>query len=161
MPNKKGGKGFKKGGKKFDSETKFIPTKAMNQEYGRVTTMLGNSRLNVYCDDEVTRMAKMQKSLKKEKMFIALGDLVLLNLQEYQDAKAYVAYRYTPQEAKKLLKMGEINPKTLNPDMEEVDDDIFDRDDDAHANDDNNDGIKVEDVPEKKSETFDDIWDSL
>lgn len=163
MPNKKGGKGFKKGGKKFEAESKFLPTKQRDQEYGRVTTMFGNSRIDVYCNDDEVRRARMQKSLKREKMFIAIGDIVLLNIQKYQDTKGYVAYRYTPQEAKRLLKDNEITLKTFNPEMENIEDDIFDREphsDDEHDSKDDNGHVEKEKSPQKEID-LDDIWDSL
>jgi translation initiation factor 1A len=50
----------------------------------------------------------------KSKIWINPEDLVLINLRDYQEDKCDIIYQYTPQEVRKLSKMGELN-QCLNP----------------------------------------------
>ena len=44
----------------------------------------------------------------KNRVWIAAGDYVLMGLRDFQDDKADVIHKYTPDEVRKLKKMGQI-----------------------------------------------------
>lgn len=76
-------------------------------EYARVLRMLGNGRLEAYCFDGVKRLCHIRGKMRK-KVWVATGDIVLVGLREYQDAKADVILKYNPDEARNLKAYKEI-----------------------------------------------------
>lgn len=125
--NKKGGKGHKKG-KRQNIEKRELEFKDEDQEYAQVTKMLGNGRLEAQCFDEVIRMCHIRGTFRK-RVWINVGDVILLSLREYQDDKADVIHKYTPEEARILKAYGEIPDHvviggTADPDGEDNNGDI-------------------------------------
>jgi len=76
------------------------------QQYAQVTKMLGNGRLTAMCFDGVERLCHIRGKLRK-KVWIAQSDIVLVGLRDYQDAKADVILKYSPDEARNLKSYGE------------------------------------------------------
>ena len=72
--------------------------------------MLGNGRLEAQCFDGEKRLAHIRGKLRK-KVWINQGDIILLSLREFQDAKADVILKYTADEARNLKAYGEL-PET-------------------------------------------------
>lgn len=81
--------------------------KEEGQEYAQVTRMLGNGRLEAACFDGQKRLAHIRGKMRK-KVWIAQGDIILLSLREFQDDKADVIQKYTPDEARSLKSYGEL-----------------------------------------------------
>ncbi|KAG5318028.1 IF1AX factor, partial [Pseudoatta argentina] len=81
------------------------------QEYAQVTKMLGNGRLEAMCFDGVKRLCHIRGKLRK-KVWINQGDIILIGLRDYQDAKADVILKYTSDEARNLKTYGEF-PETV------------------------------------------------
>lgn len=79
-------------------------------EYAQVAKMLGNGRLEAQCFDGEKRLAHIRGKLRK-KVWINQGDIILLSLREFQDAKADVILKYTADEARNLKAYGEL-PET-------------------------------------------------
>jgi translation initiation factor 1A len=75
-----------------------------------VIKMLGNGRLEAQCFDGEKRLAHIRGKLRK-KVWINQGDIILLSLREFQDAKADVILKYTADEARNLKVYGEL-PET-------------------------------------------------
>ena len=129
--NIKGGKGHKK--KKKDSKstddfksTKVVDKKTEDQEYGQVTKLLGNCRLEVSCFDGVTRLCHIRGSMRK-KVWIKINDIVLISLREFEQSKADIIYKYEIPEINFLKKENEIPDNIrLYDDVEESKDDGFD-----------------------------------
>ena len=109
MPkNVKGGK-HKHAKKQSNADVKKeLILKDEGQEYAIVIRSLGNGRIEVNCFDGVTRLAHMRGNLKRKKIFINLGDIILVSLRDYQDTKADVIHKYSADEARKLKTMGEL-----------------------------------------------------
>lgn len=84
--------------------------KEEGQEYARVTKMLGNGRLEAACFDGVVRLAKIRGAIRK-KVWIAVGDVVLVSLRDFQDNKCDVLGKLTPQEVNKLIRGGIIKER--------------------------------------------------
>ncbi|KAL1410294.1 Translation initiation factor 1A [Vanrija albida] len=83
----------------------FVLTRAA--EYAQVVKMLGNGRLEAKCQDGETRLGQIRGQMRK-KVWITAGDIILLSLREFQDDKADVIHRYTPDEARNLKTYGEL-----------------------------------------------------
>lgn len=86
-----------------------------------------------------------------------MGDIVLLGLRDFQDDKADVIFRYTPEEARNLVAEGEL-PKTtrINEEESEVHNDLFEFDENA--------GDEKDDISESEDdlpEIDDDVIDNI
>ena len=103
----KGGKNRKRGTNKNEPEKRDLILKEEGQEYGQVTKMLGNARLEVYCFDGVRRLGVICGKMRK-KSWVSNGDIVLVGLRDFQDSKCDILMKYLLDEAKKLQKMKEI-----------------------------------------------------
>lgn len=118
--NKKGGNKTKKQKKVVDDfierELVFKNTEDF-QEYGQVTKILGNKRFEVNCFDSKTRLAHARGNLKKKKVFVKLGNVILVSLREFEDAKCDILYVYNPKEIQRLKKLDEI-PNNIMEDLE-------------------------------------------
>ncbi|XP_015374570.1 PREDICTED: eukaryotic translation initiation factor 1A, X-chromosomal-like [Diuraphis noxia] len=90
-----------------------VPIFFLYLEYAQVTKMLGNGRLEAMCFDGVKRLCHIRGKLRK-KVWINQADIVLIGLREYQDTKADVILKYTPDEARNLKTYGEF-PETAKP----------------------------------------------
>lgn len=90
-----------------------LPECEDGQMFGRVTKLLGNYRLMVYCNDDQERMGLIRGTLRK-KVWISVGDIVLVSLRECvsADDKADICERLDPKMVYKLKKVDPtINPK--------------------------------------------------
>jgi len=105
MPKNKGagGKSRRRGAGGGDVAKRELVLKEEGQEYGQVTKNLGNSRLEVHCIDGVKRIGVIRGAIRR-KMWICVGDIVLVGLRDYEDGKVDVLSRYTPDETKELIK---------------------------------------------------------
>lgn len=114
MPPKKGKMGGKKGKKtkkvEDDKQERELVFKNVEdfQEYGQVQKLLGNCRCEVLCFDGLTRLGHMRGNLRKKKIFIKMGDIVLLSIREFEVTKCDILYQYNIKESRKLKNLGEI-----------------------------------------------------
>jgi translation initiation factor 1A len=106
---------IKKGGysknqkRQSEEQEREIPFAEDGMCYGLVTKMLGNCRLNVSCMDGTDRLGHIRGTMtKRKKNFIAVNDLVLCSLRDYEDAKTDIVDKYTPKEVRRLKALGEI-----------------------------------------------------
>lgn len=75
--------------------------------------MLGNGRLEAIClKDNQKRLCHIRGKLRK-KVWINTTDVILIGLRDFQDDKADVILKYTPDEARQLKTKGEI-PEHVN-----------------------------------------------
>ncbi|KAK3097724.1 hypothetical protein FSP39_012474 [Pinctada imbricata] len=132
----KGGKNRRRGKNENENEKRELVFKEDGQEYAQVTKMLGNGRLEAMCFDGMKRLCHIRGKLRK-KVWITGGDIILLGLRDYQDTKADVILKYTPDEARNLKAYGELPEHARineNPYDEDGDENIefgdFDGDDD-------------------------------
>ncbi len=125
VKNKIGGKGHKKSKRTPEDEnTKQIIYKEDEQEYGKVTKLLGNCHCLVISDDGVERQCAIRGKMRK-RVWIANGDFVLISLRSFQDYKADIILKYSISDSRNLIKFNEIkNLKIdINEDNKEYDDD--------------------------------------
>eukprot|EP00920_Eleutheroschizon_duboscqi_P020712 GHVT01048924.1.p1 GENE.GHVT01048924.1~~GHVT01048924.1.p1 ORF type:complete len:121 (-),score=45.75 GHVT01048924.1:548-910(-) len=69
--------------------------------------MLGNGRLEAYCFDGIKRLCHIRGKMRK-RVWVNSGDIVLVSLRDFQDAKGDVIAKYTPDEARSLKAYGEL-----------------------------------------------------
>jgi translation initiation factor 1A len=77
------------------------------QEYAQVLRMLGNGRLEAQCIDGIKRLCHIRGKMRK-KVWVNQGDIVLVGLRDYQDAKGDVILKYMADEARSLKQYGEL-----------------------------------------------------
>ena len=111
MPkNTKGGKKFKKSKKMEQADTSNVDFKSEDQEYGRVTKMLGDCRLDVELPDKTTITAHIRGKLRK-RVWINTGDIILISLRDFDTSTGDVIAKYSPEHVQALVKYGEITSK--------------------------------------------------
>ena len=74
MPNKKGGKNYKKS-KHTDAEP-IIYERQEGQMYGRIIKLLGNCNVLVLCNDKRERLCHIRGSMRK-KVWLGPGDIIM------------------------------------------------------------------------------------
>lgn len=106
----KGGKKFKKSKDGTAGETKReLIFKEENEDYARVVKMLGNCNVQVKPSDGGDLIiAHIRGTMVKRKVWVSVGDLVLISLRDYQDDKADVVHLYKPDEVSRLKAYGEL-----------------------------------------------------
>ncbi|KAL6076212.1 Translation initiation factor 1A [Balamuthia mandrillaris] len=140
----KGGKGKRKGkrNKGKDQEKRELRFKEFGEEYAQVLRILGNCRVEALCFDNKTRLCHVRGKFKK-RVWINKDDFVLVGLRDYQDDKADIIHKYTPDEARNLAALGEIPADKASFDDEGedvVEDDLLGSSD------------SEEDIPDSESE---------
>lgn len=122
----KGGKNRRKGKGDGTSTKRELVLKEEGQEYAQVTKMLGNGRMDIQCFDGTKRQCHIPGRLRK-KVWIAQGDIILVGLRDFQDAKCDVIQKYTSDEARELKARKEIPETTkINENTVEAEEDDID-----------------------------------
>ena len=130
MPNKKGGKKFKKGKKASESFVKELILKdpKESEEYGRIVRGLGNCRFEVFTLDGKTRIGVVKGKMRK-KVWVNKDDIVLIGLWDFQDDKCSIIHKYAEDEVSKLINKKEIPSNfkiSLEEDFNDENDNYFD-----------------------------------
>jgi translation initiation factor 1A len=123
---KQKGKKNRKGGGDIAQE---LLTKEDGQEYAQVTKLLGGCTLEAQCFDGKKRRCSIRGKMRN-KVWIAVGDIVLVGLRDFQDGTADVIGKYTPEQASRLKKLGELpdNAVVKDDDAEAVEECPFEFD---------------------------------
>lgn len=110
MTIKKGGKKNKKQKHVSEPGDRKLELKDESdlQEYAQIIKAYGSNRYEANCFDGKTRLAHSRGNLKKKKIYIKVGDVVMISLREFQDEKCDIIYVYNPKEVTQLKKLGEI-----------------------------------------------------
>lgn len=103
----KGGKNRRRGKNEGEENKRELIFKEFGQEYAQVMKTLGSGHLEVQCFDGQKRIAHIRGKLRK-KVWINPGDIVLVSLRDFQDSRADIVLKYTPDEARSLKSLGEI-----------------------------------------------------
>eukprot|EP00608_Synchroma_pusillum_P006894 CAMPEP_0198425644 /NCGR_PEP_ID=MMETSP1452-20131203/4693_1 /TAXON_ID=1181717 /ORGANISM="Synchroma pusillum, Strain CCMP3072" /LENGTH=144 /DNA_ID=CAMNT_0044146003 /DNA_START=111 /DNA_END=545 /DNA_ORIENTATION=+ len=104
----KGGKNWKKGKKADLEETRReLVYRDEGQEYAQVVKMLGDGRCDIYCFDGQARKGLIRGTMRR-RVWINVGDIILVSLREFQDDKADVIHKYSTEEARVLKQQREI-----------------------------------------------------
>lgn len=113
MPkNKLGGKKHKRT-KNFNNNIKReLVFKEDGQEYAKVTKMLGTGHVDLDCFDGECRIGHIRGKMRK-KVWISVGDIVLIGLRDYEPKKGDIMFKYNAEETRNLIAYGEI-PNDIN-----------------------------------------------
>lgn len=110
MPNKTGGKNYKKSKHGGDDDAVIFVEKQEDQQYGRVVKVLGNGNMRIYCNDNKERICHIRGAIRK-RVWINLGDLVLVSLRDLGDTdKGDILTKYEPKFFSKIKKLDGVNP---------------------------------------------------
>lgn len=107
MGKKKGGKSHRRGKSTKETYKKELTFKNHGQEYAQIVKMLGNGRVQLMCFDGKTRLGIIRGALRK-RVWMGVGDIILVGLRDFQDSKADILEKYTLDEARQLKGLGEL-----------------------------------------------------
>ena len=85
------------------------------QEYVVMTKMLGDRRIMARLPDGTEKMAIIPGRFRK-RCWMKPGDVLLASYREFQADKLDIIYKYTPEEARKLVNYQEIPSSFLDTD---------------------------------------------
>jgi len=103
----KGGKGHRRAKTGGEAFRRALLMKEDGQEYAIVTKILGGGYVECDCFDNVVRLGHIRGKMTR-RVWIQLGDTVLVGLRDYQDGKADIIHKYTGDEVSNLQSLGEI-----------------------------------------------------
>lgn len=152
----KGGRNRRRGKNEKDGDKRELTFREDGQEYAQVIKMLGNGRLHAQCFDGTQRLGNIRGKLRK-KVWVNVGDIILLSLREFQDSKGDVIMRYSADEARSLKAYNElpdtvkVNETDFSADAEADMGFEFDDDRDSESDDSDDSGVPNKDL------TIDDI----
>ncbi len=115
MPNLKGGKKYKSGKKNAEVKIELHEiNEADGQMVGRVIKKLGDRNVILYCNDNQERLAHMRGVLKKKKIWIDIGDIVLFStrdeLTKNDQERGDILAKYDRDIYTQLKRMPGVNP---------------------------------------------------
>lgn len=161
----RGGRNYRRGPHKTQIKRELV-LKEEGTVYGQVTKMLGSGRVEVYCFDCVKRLGNIRGKMKR-RVWIGVGDVVLVSLREFQNEKCDIILKYTPEEVRQLKAQEEI-PENIevNENSDDIEftakggdndqDNSSDSDDESDSDDNSDDDVK--EVPKKLDDkAIDDI----
>jgi translation initiation factor 1A len=100
--NQKGGKKHKKGKKESFQEKQLIyKDPKEDQEYAKVIKVNGSGRYNLFCFDGKDRLGICAGNIKR-RVRLAINDIVLVALWDFQDNKCSIVHKYEEDEVQKL-----------------------------------------------------------
>ncbi len=116
---KKKGKGKKRGPQEPPVVTRVkFPSRKVGEMFGRVVGVLGNERMEVFCEDGKHRIGRIRGKIKK-RVWIRIADLVIVNPWEWETqtegkkGKCEITWRYMKHEVSWLERNKKI-PDILN-----------------------------------------------
>jgi len=77
------------------------------EEYAKVTSLLGDRKLNVILPDSSESMAIIPGKFRK-RLWISVGDVILVGVRDFQDGKLDVLHKYTDKEVLELVRHAEV-----------------------------------------------------
>lgn len=118
MPNKKGGKKFKKGKKQNNYQEKILLYRdpKEDQEYAKILKVNGSGRYNLFCFDGKDRLGICAGNIRR-KVRISVNDIVLISKWDFQDTKCSIIHKYADDETHKLKAEGQF-PANIKLDNE-------------------------------------------
>lgn len=112
--NTKGGKNFKKQ-KKGSSRERELLFREDEQEYARIIKQLGDGRFECQIfnsNEETNVIGKICGSMRK-RVWINIGDVVLVSKRSFDSSSCDIIHKYTPEETLNLRSYEEI-PSNIN-----------------------------------------------
>jgi initiation factor 1A len=173
MVKNKGGNKTKRGArKKIHGETQKRTlnegTTPEGQEYAVVRRINGGGRFGLICADKVERNGLARPTLKRNKKFIEVNQMILVSLRDFQENSCDILDVYTGAEVEFLVKSRLVDEDFVKKNMghKDIDGNIIDREMDGFAirhngaDSDDDDSDDEKESPVKKS-SIDDLWDDI
>jgi translation initiation factor 1A len=128
MPKNKGagGKNRRKGKSSNLGEKKEIIYKIADQEYGQIIKSIGSGHMEVMCftsNGNVVKRAHIRGSMRK-RVWMTAGDIVLVNVRDYQEGVCDILMKYTADEARFLRSRHQI-PDNIDINKKDMVEDEF------------------------------------
>src|SRR3990167_7278333 len=120
----KGGKNRKKGKNESEDKKRELIFKLSYQEYGQVIKHLGGNKLQVHCFDNTVRICNIRGKMRR-KVWIAVGDIVLIDIRDFEDNVGDIIHKYYSDEAYNLQSYGEIPSNIVLEKTDKKDEDII------------------------------------
>lgn len=108
MPKKRGKGAARKRNRAEAARDVEIPFAEDGQAYAFVRENLGGGRFRVMCGDGADRIGVLRGSMRK-RQWVRRGDIVLVGLRDFQDAKADVVHKYSSADVTRLASLKEIS----------------------------------------------------
>lgn len=105
-----GGKGRRKGKGTCGKSNELVFADEYSS-YAFVKENNGAGHFRIICGDNTERMGVLRGSMRK-RVWVRRGDIVLVTLREYEDAKADIVHKYNSTEVTRLSSMKQI-PESL------------------------------------------------
>jgi len=116
---KRGGKHkHQKKRKKTSRTASELVYKDDGQEYARILRLLGGPNLEILCEDGIKRMGVIRGNMRN-KVWVTIGDYLLVSLRDFQDEKCDVLLKYTQENVRALKTYGEIKEEFESVEEEE------------------------------------------
>lgn len=82
-----------------------LPNENIGTYFGVVKDMLGNGRVNIFCEDGSIKIGRIRGSMRKSrgKTIIEKNDLVIVALRDFED-KIDIIHKYTPDEFSEIVR---------------------------------------------------------
>lgn len=93
-------------------EFREIKYKTNNQEYAQITKILGDGQVGLFCNDDVYRIGLL-RGLMRRKLSVEIGDIVLVNLKEFEPIKCNIIHKYVNYESMYLKEIGELSKNII------------------------------------------------
>ena len=108
-----GGKNFKKQKKENSLRERELIFREDSQSYARIIKILGDGRFECECFDPAHTIIGVIRGSMRKKVWMGIGDIVLVSLRDFDDSKCDIIHKYTSDEAIKLKNYNEI-PSGIN-----------------------------------------------
>jgi len=82
-----------------------LPRRDDLEMFGVVTQRVGGTNIRIMCEDNEERICRIPGKLKK-RVWMRVGDYVIVKLWDFQKSKADVVWRYTQVQAEHLKRKG-------------------------------------------------------
>ncbi len=89
-----------------------LPRRPRGEVFGIASQLLGAARIQVMCEDNVSRMGRITGKMKK-KMWIREGDLLIVRPWGFQEGKADILFRYSRTQSQYLARRN-LLPSSVN-----------------------------------------------
>lgn len=160
MPPPKGGKKKRKGKDTLpENSNRVLELKHDLEDYAKVTKILGDRRVTICLTDNKSCMGIIPGKFFK-KVWICVGDVVLVSMRDFQDNKCDILHKYTDNEIKKLYKLREIPDFFVDKNEKEVKEDndiMVIMEDEEELRDDDNEIIHLSSNEEESDLDIDNI----
>jgi len=108
-----GGKNFKKQKKSIGQKERELIFREDSQSYARIIKNLGDGRFECECFEPEQNLLGIIRGSMRKKVWLGLGDIVLVSFRNFDNSKCDIIYKYTLDEATRLKNYNEL-PSGIN-----------------------------------------------